>query len=174
MGWCNPRALHALHQRAPTMSTADSSWHATSSNVSSSSAHYYQPTSSMGSNTSSLAKLLLDAPTAAGGLKRRATSPPREASPGPSTRKRVKVEGEAWTQGEASSSSGSTAVDGRRLLGDLTEELECPCCSATVYRPVIVLLCQHFFCGRYVRVAVISWYALNSPLSPAALPYGYR
>lgn len=42
------------------------------------------------------------------------------------------------------------------LLDDLEQELLCGCCSALLYRPVIVLPCEHYFCGRFVP----------SPLSP--------
>ncbi|KAK7690024.1 hypothetical protein QCA50_006668 [Cerrena zonata] len=41
----------------------------------------------------------------------------------------------------------SQAVDGQVLADDLEQELQCGCCSALVYRPVIVTPCQHFFCG---------------------------
>lgn len=34
------------------------------------------------------------------------------------------------------------------LLDDLEQELLCGCCSAIVYRPVIVYPCEHYFCGR--------------------------
>ncbi|EIM86010.1 uncharacterized protein STEHIDRAFT_59109 [Stereum hirsutum FP-91666 SS1] len=33
------------------------------------------------------------------------------------------------------------------LLDDLEQELLCGCCSALLYRPVIVLPCEHYFCG---------------------------
>lgn len=36
------------------------------------------------------------------------------------------------------------------LLDDLEQELLCGCCSALLYRPVIVLPCEHYFCGRFV------------------------
>lgn len=39
-------------------------------------------------------------------------------------------------------------VDGQVLADELEQELQCGCCSALVYRPVVVSPCQHFFCGR--------------------------
>ena len=36
------------------------------------------------------------------------------------------------------------------LLDDLEQELLCGCCSALLYRPVIVYPCEHYFCGRFV------------------------
>jgi E3 ubiquitin-protein ligase CHFR len=42
-------------------------------------------------------------------------------------------------------------IDGAALAADLAEELECGCCSAVVYRPVVVMPCQHYFCGRCAR-----------------------
>jgi hypothetical protein len=41
--------------------------------------------------------------------------------------------------------------DGKALLEDMAQELECGCCAAIVYRPVVVMPCQHFFCGRCVH-----------------------
>jgi E3 ubiquitin-protein ligase CHFR len=45
--------------------------------------------------------------------------------------------------------SEDLAVDGNAFVEDLAQELRCGCCSALVYRPVVVSPCQHFFCGRY-------------------------
>ena len=47
------------------------------------------------------------------------------------------------------------AVDGAALADRLEEELECGCCSAIVYRPVVVAPCQHFFCGRCVGCGLL-------------------
>jgi hypothetical protein len=35
------------------------------------------------------------------------------------------------------------------FIQELADELQCGCCAALVYKPVLVLPCQHFFCGRY-------------------------
>ncbi|KAI0771264.1 hypothetical protein BD413DRAFT_552367 [Trametes elegans] len=43
-------------------------------------------------------------------------------------------------------------VDGGALADNLEEELQCGCCSAIVYRPVVVSPCQHFFCGSCVTL----------------------
>ncbi|KAI0720449.1 hypothetical protein C8T65DRAFT_791392 [Cerioporus squamosus] len=43
-------------------------------------------------------------------------------------------------------------VDGSGLADNLEEELQCGCCSAIVYRPVVVAPCQHFFCGSCVTL----------------------
>ena len=37
-----------------------------------------------------------------------------------------------------------------RLADELALDLQCGCCSDLVINPVIVLPCQHFFCGRCV------------------------
>jgi E3 ubiquitin-protein ligase CHFR len=42
----------------------------------------------------------------------------------------------------------TSTIDGAALATDLAQELECGCCSAVVYKPVVVMPCQHFFCGR--------------------------
>lgn len=41
-------------------------------------------------------------------------------------------------------------IDGQALAEDLAEELQCGCCAELVYKPVVVMPCEHFFCGRYV------------------------
>ena len=52
--------------------------------------------------------------------------------------------------GGGDESEGAASVDGQALADNLEEELQCGCCSAIVYRPVVVAPCQHFFCGRCV------------------------
>ncbi|OSD07204.1 hypothetical protein PYCCODRAFT_1381772, partial [Trametes coccinea BRFM310] len=47
---------------------------------------------------------------------------------------------------------GGAKVDGGALADNLEEELQCGCCSAIVYRPVVVAPCQHFFCGSCVTL----------------------
>ncbi|KAI0632141.1 hypothetical protein C8Q77DRAFT_1218635 [Trametes polyzona] len=47
--------------------------------------------------------------------------------------------------------AGGASADGGALANDLEDELQCGCCSAIVYRPVVVAPCQHFFCGRCVN-----------------------
>lgn len=49
---------------------------------------------------------------------------------------------------DVQTTSAAPAVDGQALADDLEQELQCGCCAALVYRPVIVAPCQHFFCGR--------------------------
>lgn len=51
-------------------------------------------------------------------------------------------------------------LQGQRVAGDTSnrkdyllgsegkDELQCGCCSGLVYKPVLVIPCQHFFCGR--------------------------
>jgi E3 ubiquitin-protein ligase CHFR len=36
-----------------------------------------------------------------------------------------------------------------KFVDELAQELQCGCCSELVYKPVLVMPCQHFFCGRY-------------------------
>ena len=52
-------------------------------------------------------------------------------------------------------------VDGPALADNLEEELQCGCCSAIVYRPVVVAPCQHFFCGRCVGAGWCREWAAN-------------
>ena len=57
--------------------------------------------------------------------------------------------------GENGEEDETDAVDGAALADRLEEELECGCCSAIVYRPVVVAPCQHFFCGRCVGCGLL-------------------
>jgi E3 ubiquitin-protein ligase CHFR len=71
------------------------------------------------------------------GLKRRAS----EDAIVESNRKRLK---------EDTDDRGLTgALGDSPLVQELADELQCGCCAALVYKPVLVLPCQHFFCGRY-------------------------
>ena len=80
-------------------------------------------------------------------LKRSASHTFEEAE-GCSSRKRLK---EDPPGPEAQSSvSGAALVNGAALADELEQELQCGCCAALVYRPVLVSPCQHFFCGRLV------------------------
>lgn len=65
-------------------------------------------------------------------------------------RDKKKLRGDGAAEAEADGSGAGGAVDGGALADHLEEELQCGCCSAIVYRPVVVAPCQHFFCGRCV------------------------
>jgi hypothetical protein len=82
-----------------------------------------------------------DEPISSASRKRRA-SPPLED--GGSPQKRVKID-----SGDLRLSRDQAIVDGRALVDELALELQCACCAATLYRPVISRPCEHFFCGRY-------------------------
>ncbi|KAH9922815.1 uncharacterized protein BXZ73DRAFT_51208 [Epithele typhae] len=62
-------------------------------------------------------------------------------------KQRTEETGEQETAG-----AEAAAVDGAALAENLEEELQCGCCSAIVYRPVVVVPCQHFFCGSCVAL----------------------
>ncbi|KAF8158272.1 hypothetical protein B0H34DRAFT_708115 [Crassisporium funariophilum] len=74
-------------------------------------------------------------------LKRRA-SPSFECSED-NSRKRFKEEPEDMTHRKEMSNSECNTD----FMDDLAQELQCGCCSELVYKPVIVMPCQHFFCG---------------------------
>lgn len=59
------------------------------------------------------------------------------------SRKRLKEEPGDMAHRPESSVSGSNA----NLADELAQELQCGCCSELVYKPVLVMPCQHFFCG---------------------------
>lgn len=75
-------------------------------------------------------------------LKRRASQSFDDAQVDGS-RKRAKEDGN-----EQAKQTETAPIDGEALAEDLEQELQCGCCSALVYRPVVVSPCQHFFCGR--------------------------
>jgi hypothetical protein len=88
-------------------------------------------------------------------LKRRASSSFEESSESSATSSRKRLKGDSRKIDDivASASHGSGhSIDGRALVEELAQELECGCCSALVYKPVTVHPCEHFFCGRYVFV----------------------
>ncbi|KAF4617933.1 hypothetical protein D9613_006028 [Agrocybe pediades] len=64
------------------------------------------------------------------------------------------------TDGEGST-SGNTAV--AAFADDIADELQCGCCSEIVYRPVLVMPCQHFFCGS----CVVLWVRNGGTVCPA-------
>jgi E3 ubiquitin-protein ligase CHFR len=76
-------------------------------------------------------------------LKRRASS--AFDVRGDNSRKRLK---EVLPPDEAADAQAPALISGRQLADDLEQELLCGCCSALLYRPVIVYPCQHYFCGR--------------------------
>ncbi|KAG7088296.1 hypothetical protein E1B28_012306 [Marasmius oreades] len=83
------------------------------------------------------------------GVKRRASSTFEGMQD--DCRKRMKEDERAVLEGtgvdSSSSSSSATAVG---LVEDLSEELQCGCCSGLIYKPVMVSPCQHFFCGSCI------------------------
>ena len=71
----------------------------------------------------------------------------------PPSKKKLKDDGDGAPSAAGEGGGGEAgAVDGAALADGLEEELQCGCCSAIVYRPVVVAPCQHFFCGRCVFV----------------------
>ena len=71
----------------------------------------------------------------------------------PPSKKKLKDDGDGAPSAAGEGGDGEAgAVDGAALADGLEEELQCGCCSAIVYRPVVVAPCQHFFCGRCVFV----------------------
>lgn len=108
--------------------------------------------------------------------RKRSASPSFEGMQPDGSRKRHREDTEANTDHEsalpplASTSASVVPID---LESELAQELECPCCSALVYRPVVVSPCQHFFCGRYC--VVLACRSLRSLTSvAAAVLYGSR
>ena len=76
-------------------------------------------------------------------LKRRAS--PSFECPEDNSRKRLKEEpGDMTHQPQPNISESTTS-----FVDELAQELQCGCCSELVYKPVLVMPCQHFFCGRY-------------------------
>jgi E3 ubiquitin-protein ligase CHFR len=51
-------------------------------------------------------------------------------------------------QATAPNDDQPVSISGQAVADDLADELMCGCCSALLYRPVVVNPCQHYFCGR--------------------------
>ncbi|KAI0699101.1 hypothetical protein BC835DRAFT_1332276 [Cytidiella melzeri] len=77
-------------------------------------------------------------------LKRRASSTFEDFEDN-SSRKRPKE-----TMEGVNETPDAVIIDGQALADELDQELQCGCCSALVYRPVVVSPCQHFFCGSCI------------------------
>ncbi|RDX53271.1 hypothetical protein OH76DRAFT_1343155 [Lentinus brumalis] len=92
------------------------------------------------------------ATSATASLKRSAAEAFEEASDDEASHKKMRDDTEVVTRG-GEVEQGKT-VDGPGLADNLEEELQCGCCSAIVYRPVVVAPCQHFFCGSCVTLWV--------------------
>lgn len=90
-------------------------------------------------------------------LKRSASEAFEDASDDEATHKKLK-ESNGNVKGDDGAIGGANPV-GVTLADNLEEELQCGCCSAIVYRPVVVNPCQHFFCGRCVRTSCVLAYA---------------
>lgn len=101
------------------------------------------------SSVMDVASLIHSEPTGepCGTLKRRASSTFDDVGEG-SSRKRLKDASENVADAQPEEEE-QPQVDGQALVDELEQELQCGCCSALVYRPVIVSPCQHFFCGRW-------------------------
>ncbi|KAH6912790.1 hypothetical protein BKA70DRAFT_1370273 [Coprinopsis sp. MPI-PUGE-AT-0042] len=80
--------------------------------------------------------------SSSGSSLKRPASPSFENSDQPA-RKRAKED----VVGSAIVDSNSVISTNSKLADELALELQCGCCSELVYNPVIVLPCQHFFCG---------------------------
>lgn len=103
---------------------------------------------------------VLPAADPAPSLKRRASDSFGDRDDG-ATAKRVR---EASPRSESEDAPGepeekTVTISGSALADDLEQDLMCGCCSALLYRPVVVNPCQHYFCGRWV---------------PSRLPNRYR
>ena len=61
-------------------------------------------------------------------------------------RKRMKEDNDNVNHDNPVEPTGSDSIT--KLASELFEQLYCGCCSGLVYKPVLVMPCQHFFCGR--------------------------
>lgn len=97
-----------------------------------------------------VSRLIHSEPLPEPSLKRRASSTfGRDDFEEGSSRKRSRdIESGVKSSGAARGERTLSGVDGDALANELEQELQCGCCSALVYRPVVVSPCQHFFCGR--------------------------
>ncbi|KAF8635821.1 hypothetical protein AX15_000020 [Amanita polypyramis BW_CC] len=78
------------------------------------------------------------------GLKRPASPTCGSELANDGSRKRLKGDG---AQNVEDNSIFNSLTVNCNLIEELAAELQCGCCSELVYRPVLVIPCQHFFCG---------------------------
>ncbi|KAI0670758.1 hypothetical protein C8Q78DRAFT_1031781 [Trametes maxima] len=83
-------------------------------------------------------------------LKRTASEAFDDVPEGETSRKRARDDSGDVSDDGREGSGGK--ADGGALADNLEEELQCGCCSAIVYRPVVVSPCQHFFCGSCITL----------------------
>ncbi|VDC00707.1 unnamed protein product [Peniophora sp. CBMAI 1063] len=57
----------------------------------------------------------------------------------------------------------TVTISGAALADDLEQDLMCGCCSALLYRPVVVNPCQHYFCGS----CLLQWVRNGGTSCPA-------
>ena len=62
-------------------------------------------------------------------------------------RKRLKEDMALSNSGNDLKDTSTIVVNGDALADDLAQELMCPCCSDLVYKPVVILPCDHISCG---------------------------
>ena len=97
-------------------------------------------------NTTEIPECAGSSQTAQNSLKRRASSSLENIASG-SSRKKLK-ETMSDPSSEHVTATPEAPINGELFADELEQELQCGCCSALVYRPVVVYPCQHFFCGR--------------------------
>ncbi|KIY45619.1 hypothetical protein FISHEDRAFT_49121 [Fistulina hepatica ATCC 64428] len=91
--------------------------------------------------------------------RKRKTSPSPQTVDQETARKRLKED-----DGSTQSASSQIAVSARdAAIDQLAEELYCGCCSDLVIAPVIVMPCQHFFCGS----CLVQWIRNGGTNCPA-------
>ncbi|KZV73847.1 hypothetical protein PENSPDRAFT_262427, partial [Peniophora sp. CONT] len=96
-------------------------------------------------------------------LKRRASESFGDRDDG--TAKRVREASPSSVAGSASDvpEEKTVTISGAALADDLEQDLMCGCCSALLYRPVIVNPCQHYFCGS----CLLQWVRNGGTSCPA-------
>ena len=93
---------------------------------------------------------VLPATDPAPSLKRRASDSFGDRDDGPTKRIRETSPGSEAEDAAGAPEEKTVTISGAALADDLEQDLMCGCCSALLYRPVVVNPCQHYFCGRWV------------------------
>lgn len=72
--------------------------------------------------------------------------------------KESETPGASTSTAHAPTGAAMDGVDASKLVEEIGLELSCGCCTEMCYNPIIVLPCQHYYCGRCVHL----------PLSPSS------
>jgi E3 ubiquitin-protein ligase CHFR len=70
--------------------------------------------------------------------------------------KETETPGASTSTVQGSAGAAMDGPDASKLVEEMGLELSCGCCTEMCYNPIIVLPCQHYYCGRCVKIATLA------------------